>query len=124
MFLLIEKESSYHEAEALADIAVHDAENKGVREGHQNRRIELVVIRQTIHFDIHFIWSEKGRILEFRRRLHIHLLLILLDKTDYLRIIRDIIPESLHVIRVHPAAQDVEGVLLRLCAGRHGCMGR
>ena len=119
VLLLIQQESSYHEAESLTDIAVHDTENKRIRDGHKDRRIELIVIRQTIHFDIHFIWSEKSRILEFRRRLHVHLLLIFLDKADYFRIIGNVISEFLNVIRVHPSAQNVEGILLRLGTCRH-----
>ena len=119
VLLLIEKKASNHKAEPLTDIAVHDAENKRISDGHKDRRIELIVIRQTIHFDIHFVRSEKGRILKFRRRLQVHLLLIFLDKADYSRIIGNVISEFLNIIRVHPSAQDIESIFLRLGTCRH-----
>ena len=62
-----EIQAQHHEAEALSEVAEHDAENEGVGERHEQARIELAIARDAIHFDIRLVDVREPVFLELDR---------------------------------------------------------
>ena len=120
VFKFVEQEAEYRKAQALADVPVHDPENEGIRHRHKDRRIDLAVVGQSVHFHVHLVRLEDLRVPKLCRCPRVHLIGFLFDQCDAL-VVFCIFPEFSDILLRHPSADDVEGIrrTVVLRAGGH-----
>ena len=68
MLDFFQQQTADQKQRALTEIAEHDAEQQAERDGHKRRRIQVVIIRQTVHLDEHLERTEQPGVVQHRRR--------------------------------------------------------
>ncbi len=117
MFGFVKEQTAEEKDQSLADVTEHSSENKGICDGNKPCRIHFVVGRKSIHFYIHFKRFEKLWILKLCRWLFLGGSLLVFHETEDFFIVLNILLESKGILFGHPAAQNIEGVGVTLCAG-------
>ncbi len=105
---VIQQKSADQKAETLTEIAVHRTEDKGIGQCNEQCRVELAVIRETVHLHIHLIRLKQLRIFQLCRRYQGLILCIdVLYDTDNHIVICDLLHQLLHIILCHPSAENI-----------------
>ena len=68
MLDFFQQQTADQKQRALTEIAEHNTEQQAERDGHKRRRIQVVIIRQTVHLNEHLKRTEQPGVVQHRRR--------------------------------------------------------
>ena len=114
----VEQEPADEKAQPLARVPEHEAEQEGVGQADENGGVDLVVARQAVHFHIQFKRFKQPRVLHLGGRLAHNVRVVVLDDTEGIVVVFNLLLEASGILLRHPAAQNVEGVVVVFGAGR------
>ena len=112
--LFIKEEAAQQKHQSLAHISEHGAEDERIGQSHEHGRVQLIVGRKAVHLHIHFKRPENLRILQLRRRCAENVVMIVLHHHEGLLVVFDLLLEGVRLFFRHPAAENVEDVVLLL----------
>ena len=114
---MVQQCAANQQTQSLSYIGKHDSENKGIGESYDNRRVNFIVIWQSVHLHVHLKRTEDFRVFQLCRRLTQNVVCIILDKAEEICVVFDVLLEGSGIFFRHPAAQNIESFLLGFCAG-------
>ena len=117
LLVVVQQCAANQQTQSLSYIGKHDSENKGIGESYDNRRVNFIVIWQSVHLHVHLKRTEDFRVFQLCRRLTQNVVCIILDKAEEICVVFDVLLEGSGIFFRHPAAQNIESFLLGFCAG-------